>query len=124
MKTNKTILTLFVTLFALSSFVNFSIDRKKLLERKWKPVKMVVNGEVEDSDSKTDMEFKSNGAIFSEGEKVGSWTLKPDNKSLVMHIDEDNEKATMTIEKLTKKELILSMTQGEDSAKMYFVAID
>jgi hypothetical protein len=123
MKTSKSILALFITLFALSSFVNQSDDTRKLLVRKWKPVKMEANGEVEEDDSETDMELKSNGDIYSEGNKVGSWKLKS-KKKLLLHIDEDNDEAVMKIEKLTKTELILSMTQGTDYAKIYFKAID
>ncbi|EAY27340.1 hypothetical protein [Microscilla marina] len=125
MKIYKPLLVLLVALFAFSSFVPLPNDRKKLLVRKWKPVKMEVNGKLEEegSDDEADMEFKADGKIFSEGEKVGSWKLKSDNKSLVIYIDDDGESATMTIEKLTKKVLVLAITRGSDSAKMYFTAL-
>ncbi|WP_299465591.1 hypothetical protein [uncultured Microscilla sp.] len=125
MKTYKPLLVLLVTLFAFSSFVPLPNDRKKLLVRKWKPVKMEVNGKIEEegNDDEADMEFKAGGKLFSEGEKVGSWKLKADNKSLVIYLDDDNEEATMTIEKLTKKVLILGVTMEGNSAKMYFKAM-
>lgn len=114
------------SMLCLSFFCSYTLmntDQAKLLQKKWKPVQMEFNGKLEKEVSPTNksMEFRANGEFWVDNEQEGNWVLADNEKQIIIRSHEASEDMVFVINKLTKKELIISISKDGDAAKIYLI---
>lgn len=116
----QTILFMLILGIMLSSFEG--TGKLKLLAGTWKPVKMGPAGkeasEPEDTDKR--LVFKKDGTYSVDDNEKGTWK-KTDRKNIIQL--EGDWSYVMTIEKLTKKELVFMVEENGDKMRAYCVAV-
>lgn len=88
-------------------------DRKSLLTRKWKSVKIIENGkEQKVEDYVTTISFAKDGSCQSNNEVEGKWYLLADQSTIVIDYNYDITNDTITIVKIDSTQLTLRMKEN------------
>ena len=117
----KNVLFFLVGVVLLTAFTY--ADNSNLLIRKWKPVKFVFNGEEKAEPENTDksLEFFEDGTFIVDGDESGQWEY--DESSAILKMT-DTWDMTLKVEKLSKKELIISTEKDGQIMKAFMIAVD
>ncbi len=113
----KKVITLLVFLLGTTS-LSFSQENQEinsLLSGKWKVQSMEIGNEkVEFSDGNSWLELNTNGnyqVLMNNQEKKGTWKVNKEKTRL--EFDDDSFESKMKIEKLSKRELLVSAVEDE-----------